>query len=192
MNANETYKKIPWIFGMSEIFQNNSVSAKRLDTLIEDDQKELIYAVISTLSQYFAQIPNHNAEVSRSDYNYSAKFVQSLSNTLPVWLSGLCDLTIAQIINGLLDILNLKTEYQKWPPKSVMEFYAICKKQRAPYYEMNLEKNLRKIGFDEDLSRKRSENIATKYITECFRVLGKDYEKIKCRRLTEKRLAFKS
>lgn len=190
MTVNETYKKIPWVYEMSFIFQNNSISEVRLDCLAKDEQKELIYAVISTLSQYFAQIPNHNADVSRADCNYSEKFVESLSNTLPVWLNGLCDLSATQIINGLMDILNLKTEYQKWPPKSVMEFYAVCKKSRPAYHDIKKSNGLLEIGFDDTNLRKKSENVAENHLSAIFKMLGKDYAKIKEVRDREKKLAF--
>lgn len=190
MMENETYKKIPWVYEMSFIFQNNAVSGARLDCLADDEQKEFVYAVISTLSQYFAQIPNHNADISKADCNYSEKFVESLSNTLPVWLNGLCDLSVTQVINGLMDILNLKTEYQKWPPKSVMEFYAVCKKSRPAYHDIKKSNSLLEIGFDDTKLRKKSESVAEKSMVEIFKMLGKDYAKIKDARDREKKLAF--
>ena len=183
MNAYEKYKKIPWIYEMPAIFQNNTVSGNRLDCLIEDDKKELIYAVISTLSQYFAQIPNHNSDISKLDHDYSSKFVESISNMLPTWVNGLCDLSVSQIISGLMDILNLKTEYQKWPPKSVMEFYAVCKKNRPAYHEpFNKQNDCKQIEYDNETSRERSESIATKHLSEIFKILGKDYDKIRSKK----------
>lgn len=174
MNLNDPYKKINWIYNMPVLLQNNVASTKRLDSFSEDVQKELIYMIVTTLSEYFSQIPDRNAEISRLDENYSAKFVKSLSNTLPIWLNGLCDLTILQIVNGLLDILNLKTEYQKWPPKSVMEFYAVCKKERSISHEFIKKNNSKQIvDFEKE---KKSNEIARKHLTEIFKKLGKNYD----------------
>ncbi len=192
MNESEKYKKIPWIYEIHEVFENNFISRLRLDSFPENVQRFLVYKVLHALSKYFSQIPDHYSEISISDIDNPKKIVDSLNNTLPTWLSGLCDTTIEQIISGLLDILNLKTEYQKWPPKSVMEFYAVCKKNRPPYYEIIQSNNFKQISCDNDLSWEMSKNIATKNLSNIFKILGKDYEKIKERREIEKSLAFKS
>ncbi len=191
-DLNETYKKIPWIYEMSEVFQNNLVVIKRLDKIPEYEQQKLVYAVVSTLSKYFSQIPDHNAVLSMSDPDYSVKFEKILGNMLPNWLSGLCDLTIAQIINGLLDIINLKTQYNNWPPKSVMDFYSVCKQSRAPYHDYKNPNNYKQIEHDKDAAWEKSKGIAAKHLSDMFKVLGKDYEKIRAKKMLTSKIQLTS
>lgn len=174
------FKKIPWIYEMPEVFSNGVLFTKRLDELSEDAQKELVYMVVSTLGEYFGQIPVHYVEISKEEPLYSDKFTKSLSNMLPTWLSGLCDVSVAQIIYALLDILNLRTEYQKWPPKSVMEFHAVCKISRPAYHDVpKAPTNVLRIEYDKESARAKTEEIAAKCLKEIFQKLGRNYEKVR-------------
>lgn len=177
MIENETYKKIPWVYKISGAFENDILSSNRLDSLPERMQQYFVYKVLWSLSKYFSQIPDHYSEISISDMTDSSKLVKSLNDTLPTWLSGLCDTSISQIITGLVDILSLKTEYQKWPPKSVMEFYAVCKRSRAPYHEFK-SCDSKKIEYDRLGEWEKSKQLAAKHLTEIFKNLGLDYAKI--------------
>lgn len=171
MNENDVYKKIPWIRKIPEIFEGDIISLNRLDSFSEKTQKYLVYKSMLTLSQYFSQIPDYDCDDKES-------IVKSLENTLPTWLSGLCDLSVSQIIHGLLDILNLKTEYQKWPPKSVMQFYSVCKTFKPAYHDRKKESNFNFIERDSSESIKKSNEIAKMALSNIFKMLGKDYEKM--------------
>lgn len=171
------FKKIPWIYEMPEVFANGVLFTKRLDEVSEDAQKELVYMVVSTLGEYFGQIPAHHTDVSKDDPLYSEKFTKSLSNMLPIWLSGLCDVSVAQIIYALLDILNLKTEYQKWPPKSVMEFHAVCKMPRPAYHDTpQTPTSAPQLSWDKDAAREKTVKTAHEHFIKIYRqLMGKDY-----------------
>lgn len=169
MNENDVYKKIPWVKNIPEIFEGNFMSLKRLDSFPEKTQKYLVYKSMLTLSQYFSQIPDYDSGDKQS-------IVESLENTLPTWLSGLCDLSVSQIINGLLDVLNLKTEYQKFPPKSVMQFYTVCKTFKPAYHDQKKESSF-KLNSNELI--KKSDEVAKIALSNIFKMLGKDYEKIR-------------
>jgi hypothetical protein len=176
MNLDETYKKIPWLYKMPNIFTDEGVSIKRLDTLEKDDQAMLIFEVINSLGRYFGKMPGNPENMSIQDLEKSK---ENLGNMLEIWLSGLCDLNVSQIINGLLDILNLKTEYQKWPPNSVMEFYSICRKPKVPYHsEVKFKKieNFKKIGFDEEGFKKRKFENQVKTSNYIYKMLGRSYK----------------
>ncbi len=192
MNMSEEYDKILWIYKMPEVIFNNFLSENRLKSLSDRARQGLIFKVIETLSQYFSVVPDYYYDSEIYEANPDED-INGVNATLTIWLNGLADLSVKKIIEGLLDILNMKTEYQKWPPKSVMQFYAVCKSIRpAPYHEIKSSNNYKQIGFDEYIARKRSEDIAEKHISDIFKKLGKDYDKIKERREIEKRLAFKS
>lgn len=173
MNLNETYKKIPWVNQIPNILIDGVVSSKRLDNLQKEDQALLIFEVISSLNRYFGQMPGNPDDMSMQNFE---KAKENFSNVLFIWLSGLCDLPICQIIGGLLDILNLKTEYQKWPPKSVIEFYAVCKIARPPYHEpFKKDGILKEIAFDDKLSRQKQDKIAVESLNNIYKTLGKNY-----------------
>ena len=142
-DRNEIYIKIPWVYKMPFVWDQDRLSLNRLMSLPKDNQGKLIAACIITMSKHFLQSIDH----SHSD----------------TWISGLCDSTIAQIINGLLDILNLKTEYLKWPPKSVMEFYDVCKRPRAAYDESKVPNNYKQI----EMNKAQQSKILTEIIKKC-------------------------
>lgn len=134
MDGNEIYVKIPWIYKMPEFFENDMLSEVVLYRLPEKVQKFLVYKILDTLNKSFSQIPD--SYQSDSDLDNYSHFIESLKKTGPTWVSGLCDLSVSQAINGLLDIINWKTEFKKFPPKSVMEFYGVCKRSRPVYDEL--------------------------------------------------------
>jgi len=173
MNQNEEYKKISWIYEMTEIFNNEILSNKRLDYFSEDDQKFLIYKIIHTLTKYFGQIPGSAEPLLSKDLESSNKFIESLSSVLEIWLSGLCDLSVSQIINGLMDIINLKTEYQKFPPKSVIEFYAICKNPHPSYHDHIKKNDYKQIEYDKSIEWEKSKQIAQKHLSDIYKFLGR-------------------
>ena len=180
MEINKVFKKIPWIYEMPEVLTNGVLLTKRLDELSEDAQKELVYMVVNTLSEYFGQVPANYVEISKDDPLYSEKFAKSLSNMLPIWLNGLCDVSVAQIISALLDILNLKTEYQKWPPKSVIEFHAVCKIPRPAYHDApTYPSNVPRLSWDKDAARETTVKTAHECLIKIYKQLkGKDYLEI--------------
>ena len=165
MNYNEAFKKISWIYQMPEVFDKEVLSVKRLDELSEDVQKKLIYAVMQSLMKHF----NYSeAYMGKSENSEERK--QELGNHLTIWLSGLCNVSVAQIVHALIEVLDLKTEYQKWPPKSVMEFHAVCKTSRPAYFGVPKDPgNLPMLGWDKDYARERTIKSAHK----CFEVVYK-------------------
>jgi hypothetical protein len=173
MNQTDKFKKISWIEGMSIFFENENLSTKRLDSFSKKEQEFLIYQIIYTLSKYFGRIPGSAAPLL--ELESSEKFIESVFSILNTWLSGLCDLSIYQIINGLIDILDLKTEYKKWPPNSVMEFYTICKIEKPPYhseYYASTEKNdFKQLEFSKiskEEKEKKSEEIARNHMIKIY------------------------
>lgn len=170
--SNLTYNKLPWIYKISSAFEGDQISSKRLNQIPEECQKKLIYMTVLTMSKYFSQIPDYDSDTEESPSDPSKSFLKSLNNTLPIWLSGLCDATISQIINALLDILNLKTEYQKWPPKSVIEFYAVCKRVRPPYYDTVKSNYLRL----EKVETRESKKKKIETINGIYKKLGRNYK----------------
>jgi hypothetical protein len=171
--TNEEYKKISWIYEMPKIFHDGILSNRRLDNFLEEEQKFLVYKIIHTLTQYFGQIPGSASPLLEKDLESSNKFIQSLSGILEIWLSGLCDLSASQIINGLMDVINLKTEYQKWPPRSVIEFYGVCKKPHPPYHEHVNKNDYKQIEFDKNKKWEQSKKIADIHLSYMFKLLGK-------------------
>ncbi len=184
MNMDEKYDKILWIYKMPEVIFNNFLSENRLKSLSERAREGLIFKVIETLSQYFSVVPDYYYDSADRVTNENED-ISGINATLTIWLNGLGDLSVKKIIEGLLDILNMKTEYQKWPPKSVMQFHAVCKSIKpAAYHEINSIMMLKpKIS---------SEEVVEKHLSDIFKILGKDYQKIKEIREREKILAFKS
>ncbi len=173
MNLNEAYKKIPWVNQMPNIFINGIISGKRLDSFQKDDQSMIMFQVISSLNRYFGQMPGNPDDMSMQDFE---KAKENFANILEVWLDGLCDLSISQIINGLVDILNLKTEYQKWPPKSVMEFYAVCKSVKPAYHEpFKKNENFKQIGCDEKPVQDKKNLMAIESLNNIYKTLGINY-----------------
>lgn len=166
---NDLYSKISWIYEVPDFFEDQLISEKRLYSFHKDDQNFLVIKLLNTLTQYFGHIPGSPDGLTLLDIN-SEKFKNSLENICVVWLNGLCDLSIKMIVEGLLDILNLKTEYQKWPPKSVMEFYAVCKKFRPAYHEIKVSDNYKKI------TNEKSELIATNTLSYLYKIRNRCYE----------------
>jgi len=180
MQFNDTFKKIPWIYEMSEVYSNGILFVKRLDQVSEEAQKKLIFSVVTTLAQYFGGMHHYVDGLSLSDAEYEKKCQMALSRILPIWLSGLCDVSVAQIISALVDILNLKTEYQKWPPKSVIEFHSVCRHPRPAYHDLpKAPSNALRIEYDKEGARAKTEEIAAKCLKEIFQKLGRNYEKVR-------------
>lgn len=173
MSQNNEYKKISWIYEMPIIFNNGILSNRRLDNLPEDDQKFLVYKIIHTLTGYFGQVPGSASPLVDKNLESSNKFIESLSGILEIWLSGLCDLSVSQIVNGLIDVINLKTEYQKWPPRSVIEFYAVCKKPHPSYHEHVNKNDYKQIEYDKSAEWENSKQIAEKHLADIYKCLGR-------------------
>lgn len=168
------FKKISWIYEMSEIYLSGNLSTKRLEEISEESRNKLIYSVIHTLAQYFGGMYHYVDGLSPLDPEYNKKCQATLSIILPIWLSGLCDVSAAQIINGLLDILDLKTEYQKWPPKNVIEFHAVCKMYKPAYYDTLKESNNSfQLGWDKEAARANSIRIAGEELFKIREILNK-------------------
>ena len=176
MTTSEVYDKISWVHKMPEIISDNVLSREKLKNLSDRAKRELIFKLIETMSQYFSVVPDYYYDPSDSLCE-DGEDMDGLNSTLTIWLSGLSDLNVTQIINGLLEILNWKTEYQKWPPKSVMQFYTVCKKSSSPCHEIRVYNGLKQIEQDSDKARERSESVALKHLSGIFKTLGKDYER---------------
>lgn len=182
MNVNEAYEKIPWVYKIPEVISENVLSKNKLRSLSLRSKQSLIISIIETLSDYFSVV---------TDYYYDPKDVGSvegedtsgLNSLLTIWLSGLGDLNITQIVGGLLDILNMRTEYKKWPPKSVMQFHAVCIAFKPAYHEIRTFSGNKQIKCDALEKRKRLEEIQEKTMREVYKMLGKDYEKVKEKRI---------
>jgi hypothetical protein len=174
------FKKIPWVYEMSEVYSDGNLSTRRLDQLSEEGQKKLVVYVVNTLAKYFGGMHHYVDGLSLADPDYENKCKLALNRILPIWLSGLCDVSTAQIVNGLLDILNLKTEYQKWPPKNVIEFHAVCKIPRPAYHDMPKEPtNCLQLEHDKDVARLRTEKIAHDELRKIYKQLrNKDYSEV--------------
>lgn len=171
------FKKIPWVYEMPEIYSNGALLTKRLDEVSEESQKKLIFSVVTTLAQYFGGMHHYVDGLSLADAEYDQKCQMALGRVLPIWLSGLCDVSVAQIVSGLLDILDLKTEYQKWPPKNVIEFHGVCKMSRPAYHDVTKEpSNALKLEWDKNAARERTVKTAHECLIKIYRELrGKDY-----------------
>ena len=175
MQFDEKFKKIPWIYEVPDVFENGIVVSKRLDSVSEESQKMLIYSVMQSLMKNFNSSDSYMGKSSCEQIRNS-----EFESQLLVWLSGLCNVSIAQIVGALVDILEMKTEYQKYPPKSVMEFHAVCKSPRPAYHDVPpAPSNAKQIGWDKEYARARTEKIATKCLKEIFAKFGKDYEKVR-------------
>lgn len=162
-DTNEIYTNIPWIYKIPEVLEGNIVSCKRLDFFPQDKQKYLVYKVVQALD-------NHSSQILGYGSGGSSEFAASLNNTLSIWLNGLCDLTIAQIINGLLDVLNFNIEWQKGSPNSIMEFCAVCKRTRAVYDEFKVPNNYKQI----ERNKGQPSKILNEIIKKCL-PLSKHY-----------------
>lgn len=171
------FKKIPWVYEMPEIYSDGVFLTKRLDEISAESQKKLIFSVVTTLAQYFGGMHHYVDGLSLADTDYDQKCQLALGRILPIWLSGVCDVSVAQIVCGLSDILNLKTEYQKWPPKNVIEFYGVCKRPRPSYHDVSKEpSNTLQLEWDRNSARERTVKIAHECLIKIYRQLkGKDY-----------------
>jgi len=180
MNKSEIYDKIIWIYKIPEIILENIVSREKLKNFPSHVKEGLVFKILETLSQYFSVVPDYYYDKNSDSYE-NIEDMDGINATLTIWLNGLGDLSVSKIIDGLLDILNMKTEYQKWPPKSVMQFHAVCKSIRpCQYHEINT-RALKSIN--DYNSTIKSEKIAEDTLREMYKVLGKDYDKLKGERL---------
>ena len=134
MNKSEIYDKIIWIYKIPEIILENIVSREKLKNFPSHVKEGLVFKILETLSQYFSVVPDYYYDKNSDSYE-NIEDMDGINATLTIWLSGLSDLSVCQIIGGLLDILNMKTEYQKWPPKSVMQFYTVCTAFKPAYHD---------------------------------------------------------
>lgn len=168
MTICETYKKISWVYEVPDIFENEVISNKRLDSFPIGNQKKIIFKTLFTLSKYFGQIPGSPKDSLISSFD-SEEFKKDLLKIIETWISGLCDLSIFQIIDGLLNIINLRTEYQKWPPKSVMEFYNVCKRSNKSNNIIN-NKNISA----EEKQRETDKGLIN--LNRMYAICGKDFK----------------
>lgn len=181
MNKSEIYDKIIWIYKIPEIFFENSISKEKLKNLPVSAKQGLIFKLLETLSLYFSVVPDYYCDNYFSG-NEENEDINGLNATFTIWLSGLSDLSVCQIIGGLLDILNMKTEYQKWPPKSVMQFYTVCTAFKPAYHDafvpkINENKKQRQIGFVTDDSEESKEKKHVQTMVYTWKILGSDYKK---------------
>jgi hypothetical protein len=93
----------------------------RLDKQTKEVQEYMIYLVLNKFILFF------NGEGNIFGSNKS-----DLSSTMHAWNSGLCDMSVKCILNGLYRVLAGNTEYQKWPPSSPMAFHSVCKHAQEP------------------------------------------------------------
>jgi hypothetical protein len=177
MQSEDKFRKISWVYEIPEVYLNGNLCASRLEQLSEDVQKRLVLSVVTTLARYFGGMHHYVDGLSLADAEYENKCKLALNRILPVWLSGLCDVSASQIIHGLLDILNLKTEYQKWPPKSVIEFHAVCKMTRPAYHDRPRDpSNAPQLEWDKKAARQKTVKTAHECLIKIYRQLkGKDY-----------------
>jgi hypothetical protein len=94
--------------------------------------------------------------------NYDDK--ENFSHVLKVWMSGLENLTISQILKGLLDLVDGYTDYIKFPPRNVIEFHSICTKANCSRYSHKEMPDLKLI------ESRNEENVIRKNI--CFLILS--------------------
>ena len=179
MQSDNKFKKIPWIYEMSEIYSSGILSTNRLEQVSEELQKKLIFSVVNTLAKYFGGMHHYVDGLSLADAEYEQKCQLVLGRMLPIWLSGLCNVSVGQIILALVDILDLKTEYQKWPPKSVIEFHAVCKLPRPAYHDTpTYSSNAPRLSWDKDAAREKTVKTAHECLIKIYKLKGKDYFEI--------------
>lgn len=181
MNKSEIYDKIIWIYKIPEIILENIVSREKLKNFPSHVKEGLVFKILETLSQYFSVVPDYYYDKNSDSYE-NIEDMDGINATLTIWLSGLSDLSVCQIIGGLLDILNMKTEYQKWPPKSVMQFYTVCTAFKPAYHDafvpkINENKKQRQIGFVTDDSEESKEKKHVQTMVYTWKILGFDYKK---------------
>ncbi len=181
MNKSEIYDKIIWIYKIPEIILENIVSREKLKNFPPHVKEGLVFKILETLSQYFSVVPDYYYDKNSDSYE-NIEDMDGINATLTIWLSGLSDLSVCQIIGGLLDILNMKTEYQKWPPKSVMQFYTVCTAFKPAYHDafvpkINENKKQRQIGFVTDGSEESKEKKHVQTMVYTWKILGSDYKK---------------
>ena len=181
MNKSEIYEKIIWIYKIPEIILENIVSREKLKNFPSHVKEGLVFKILETLSQYFSVVPDYYYDKNSDSYE-NIEDMDGINATLTIWLSGLSDLSVCQIIGGLLDILNMKTEYQKWPPKSVMQFYTVCTAFKPAYHDafvpkINENKKQRQIGFVTDDSEESKEKKHVQTMVYTWKILGSDYKK---------------
>lgn len=181
MNKSEIYDKIIWIYKIPEIILENIVSREKLKNFPSHVKEGLVFKILETLSQYFSVVPDYYYDKNSDSYE-NIEDMDGINATLTIWLSGLSDLSVFQIIGGLLDILNMKTEYQKWPPKSVMQFYTVCTAFKPAYHDafvpkINENKKQRQIGFVTDDSEESKEKKHVQTMVYTWKILGSDYKK---------------
>ena len=181
MNKSEIYDKIIWIYKIPEIILENIVSREKLKNFPSHVKEGLVFKILETLSQYFSVVPDYYYDKNSDSYE-NIEDMDGINATLTIWLSGLSDLSVCQIIGGLLDILNMKTEYQKWPPKSVMQFYTVCTAFKPAYHDafvpkINENKKQRQIGFVTDDSEESKEKKHVQTMVYTWKILGSDYKK---------------
>lgn len=181
MNKSEIYDKIIWIYKIPEIILENIVSREKLKNFPSHVKEGLVFKILETLSQYFSVVPDYYYDKNSDSYE-NIEDMDGINATLTIWLSGLSDLSVCQIIGGLLDILNMKTEYQKWPPKSVMQFYTVCTDFKPAYHDafvpkINENKKQRQIGFVTDDSEESKEKKHVQTMVYTWKILGSDYKK---------------
>lgn len=119
------YEKFPWIRNYPMFVLNGHISLLAFRSYEEIIKKAFLLNIFETISDFFG---------GTTYFIGSNQDQEKLSHLLTIWISGLGGLTIAQILRGLLDIIEGQTDYIKFPPKSVLEFHSVCRTPRPDRY----------------------------------------------------------
>jgi flagellar hook-associated protein FlgK len=125
----------------------------RLDELDEIIQHYIIQLVLDKFNKFFNGLGNPLNDDGDVELN------------MHIWRSGLCDLNVKQILDGLYLVLTGNTEYQKYPPSSPMAFYSVCKS--ISFYSSNEEESIKlRARIDANISKRSTDEYAAKFWSE--------------------------
>ena len=166
------FNKFSWIHELPEVFENGKLTTKRLAEISDESRKKLVFLVMKTLMKYF----NCSDAYAGSSKDPTERAVE-FESQITTWLSGLVGVSVAQIIHALDDILELRTDYQKYPPKSVIEFHAVCKMPRPAYHDRPRDpSNAPQLEWDKKAAREKTVKTAHECLIKIYkRLKGKDY-----------------
>ena len=125
------------------------LECKRLDSYEHELRELVVKYILMKLGRGFGKLNFYGSSKSEHDIIRDS------------WISGLCDLTIPAIMNGVYYILVGKTDYVDSPPTSPIGFHKICLNHRnyAKFPQAD-PTSFAQLTHDQEASKKKSESIA--------------------------------
>ncbi len=121
-------RKLCWLSGFPEFFENGNILTKALSSYPDEKMIYFMDVIFDCLEEHYGRGPHLVQSIREGS---------TLDNEIKIvkknWLKGLRDVSIAQIINALIEVLDNKTIYIQFPPRSVAEYMHLCKMASPPH-----------------------------------------------------------